>query len=315
MDDRQTQIQVGAGLQESRLNTDLINWLEKWGTWILLAILIVVGSYVGYTRYNDYLQRKHDEAFDQYSAARGALGADGVLGGSPDNLLRIATEMSSRQSIAALAKLDAAEIYLGSARRGLRPGVDLANIKPEDALSQAETAEFVSKAATLFNEVRQSLGSDKNNAVLRLRAMWGQTSAAISNADMDKARSLLKEIETLARTAGFTQQADEAAARVASLDALAAPAVLLSDADLPAIAAPPPAAQSQQGMPITIQNPDGLQIERMPEGFTPPGVAPPPGEAFVIPPQPQQSPAQPAQTPPADPAPSTPPSEAEKPTP
>ncbi len=42
MDERQEQVQVGAGLQESRLNTDLINWLNKWGSHILSVVALIV---------------------------------------------------------------------------------------------------------------------------------------------------------------------------------------------------------------------------------------------------------------------------------
>lgn len=298
MDDRQQQIQMGAGLQESRLNTDLIAFLEKWGTWILTVVLVLVAGYVGYAKYKEYHLAKHDDAFDQYASARGVMSADGVLNGSPDNLLRIASEHGTRGAVAHLARLDAAEIKLGAARRGLRLGTDLGAIKPEDALTPEETAVLAKEASELFAQVKASTSGDKSLSVLNLRANWGLVASALSAGDIESARKTLTEIETLAVKDGFTEQAEQAKKRIATLDALTTPPVLLSDADLPALAtaAPTPGA----GAPVTITQPDGTKIERMPEGFVPPGFDPTKpgpkiGETFVIPPQP----AQPGQTPPA----------------
>lgn len=304
MDDRQQQIQVGAGLQESRLNTDLINFLEKWGTWILTIILVIVASYVGWSKFGEYKATRHDEAFDQYVSARGTPGTDGVYIGSPDNLLRIATEHSSSGAIAHLARLDAAEIYLGSARRGLRPGTDLAAVKPEDALSADETNAMLRQAGSLFEQVAADTASKKQQTVLNLRARWGIFAVALSAGDVDRARRMLAEIESAAGRAGLAEQAAEAKKRAAQLDLLSAPQVLLSDADLPAVAAAP---VQQPGSNINIFNPDNVQLQQMPEGFVPPGfqgspgtpiVEPePPARPFIIPPQEGQ----PQQPPPSEP--------------
>lgn len=223
------------------------------------------------------------------------MAADGVLMGSPDNLLKIAAEHSSRGAVAHLARLDAAEIYLGAARRGLELGADLGAPKPEDALTPERTAELLKKAGEIFEQVRAETAMDKAASLLNLRAQWGQASIAVSNGDIDGARKRFAEIESFAAKAGFAEQVEQAKARAATLDSFASAAVLMSDKDLPAIAAAAPAGTTS--MPIRIENPDGLQMERMPEGFVPPGaelVQPPtpartapeqPGEPFVIPPQ------------------------------
>lgn len=307
MDDRQQQIQVGAGLQESRLNTDLIAFLEKWGTWILSIVLVLVAGYVGLAKYREYNATKHDEAFEQYASARGTMGADGVLQGSPDNLLKIAAEHGSRGAIAHLARLDAAEIKLGSVRRGLRVGTDLAATKPEDALAPEEAAALTKEAGELFTQVKSNTASDKSLAVLNLRAQWGLAAVAVNSGDLDTARKVLSEIESAATKSGFAEQAEQAKKRAAGLDALASPPVLLSDKDLPAIVTATPAPVPGAGAPITITTPDGMiPVTRMPPDFdptivptTPARTADPakPGEPFVIPPQ-QGQPGQPAPTPP-----------------
>lgn len=324
MDDRQQQIQVGAGLQESRLNTDLIAFLEKWGTWILTIVLVLVAGYVGLAKYKEYNATKHDEAFEQYAAARGTMGTDGVLQGSPDNLLKIAAEHGSRGSIAHLARLDAAEIKLGSVRRGLRVGTDLAAIKPEDALAPEEAAALTKEAGELFAQVKSSTTSDKSLAVFNLRAQWGLAAVAVNSGDLDTARKVLSEIESAATTSGFTEQADQAKKRAVGLDALASPPVLLSDKDLPAIVTATPVPNPGvpgAGSPIIATTPDGttVPVTQMPPDFDPtivpttpartaedikPAEPAKPGEPFVIPPQQGQ---------PGQPAPTTPPTEQPKP--
>jgi hypothetical protein len=295
MDDRQQQIQVGAGLQESRLNTDLINFLEKWGTWILTVILVVVGGYVGVAKYREWRAAELDKAFDAYASARGAPGTDGVLNGSPDNLVQVAAAHASHGSVSLLARLDAAEIYLGAARRGLRPGTDLAAIKPEDALSPKESAEMVKKAGALFQEVLASSGLTGERAVLGMRAKWGLASVAISEGNLAKAREILAEIEAAAPKAGLNEHAAEAKRRLGLMDRLSNLPPLLSDADLPAVASAAPGAGSASeliipgpgapGDPGIVVNDGTLQVERLPDGFQPPGmILGPPGAATTTPP-------------------------------
>lgn len=288
MDERHEQIQVGAGLQESRLNVELIGWLEKWGSWILTAVLIVVAAYVGWAKYSEYQVLKRDEAFEQYSAARGTAGPDGVLTGSPDNLLRVAAENAGRQAVPHLATLDAAEIFLACSRRGIRPGADVSNLKPEDELSAEEASRMLARSRDLFEQVRSRTSGDKTLAPFMLRAMWGVAVASLSAGDRDRARSLLKEIEATAERLGHSQQAEMARDRLARLDALAGPVALPRDADLPVV----PGSTPQQ-LDVSVKGPDAVQLERMPEGWSPPGFDPDnPPQSFVIPPQ--AAPKQPA---------------------
>ena len=44
MEERQTQIREGAGLEESKLNVEFIDWLQRWSTPILL---LVAGAALG----------------------------------------------------------------------------------------------------------------------------------------------------------------------------------------------------------------------------------------------------------------------------
>lgn len=277
MDDRQRQIQVGAGLQESRLNTDLIQWLEKYGTWVLSAVLVVVVVYVGWTRYSAWKLDKLDVGFEQYQAARVGVGADGVLLGSPDNLLTVARENEGRGSISHLARLDAAEIYLGCVRRGLRPGSNINESKPEDAISADETSQMIETARSLFEEVRSATAGRSQLAPLHLRSMWGLVAVAMSRNETDKAKTLLEEIEQVARRAKLDEQADKAKARIEAVSTISAPTALLSDADL----APIPGSSAEE-LEQSI-NAAGPEVEQLPPGVAPPGwtapIDPPTGAA------------------------------------
>lgn len=264
MDERQQQIQVGAGLQESRLNTDLIAWLEKWGTWILAALCVVVLSYVGW----NYLQRQNREMLDKalaaYNTARGTLGIDGIRTGSPDGLLAVARE---HPRVATLASMEAAEIFLGSARRGVRPGGNVMVPTAEDILTPEQQDELLAKAGKLFEEVRSKTDNDVALGLMNMRSRLGIAAVAISKGDMEKAKQVLTEMEARATKLKLTEHADEAKRRLELLPLLSAPTELLKDSDLAAIP-----GTSPEMLDIGAQQ-DGAapQFERMPEGFVPPG--------------------------------------------
>ena len=270
MDDRQQQIQVGAGLQESRLNTDLIAWLEKYGTWILGIVCLIVLSYVGLSRYEQWRVTKVDDAFAEYNAARGSMGTDGVLSGSPDSLLAVAREHAGNASVAQLATLDAAEIFLGCARRGLRPGADVRTTKPEDELTPEQQAQMLGQAMDLFSQAAAQTAGRPALGLLHLRALWGKAAVSTSKGELDQARTQLEEIKALASKFGFEEQSDEAVRRLEALAGFAQPVELLSDADLAAV----PGLDAQQ-LEQSIQVDGGnVDVQRMPDGFAPPGFNP-----------------------------------------
>jgi len=265
MDDRQRKIEIGAGLQESRLNQDLINWLNRYGTAILTVVLIVVALYAASVQFNRWRASKVDDAFEQYVAARGSTGADGVLQGSPDALLQIARDHRGQAAVSDLATNDAAAIYLGCAVRGLRPGTDLGDVKPEDGLSADQITEFLNKSASLFKEVADRTRSDRDRAVLFNQATLGGAAAATSLGEFDRARTLLTELEARATRDNFPAMAAEARRRLDMLPMLEKPITLLSAADLPA--EPNPAMPATN--PDLIDLGDGVTVERMPDGFNP----------------------------------------------
>jgi hypothetical protein len=269
MDDRQRQIQVGAGLQESRLNTELIGFLQKYGTWILMALLAVVVTYSGLKWYGRFQRDNLDKAFEQYQAARGTLGPDGVLLGSPDGLEAVAREQAGNATVATLAKMDAAEIYLGCVRRGLRPGTDIKAIKPEDSLSSEESAELLKKAESLFGEAKRATDGREALGVINLRARFGLASVSMSRGDVESARTILTELETRARELKLDEMAELAKERMFTLGDIAKPVALRNESEL----APLPVANTPEQLDVAADSGE-MEAVRMPEGFVPPGVDP-----------------------------------------
>ena len=58
LDRRQTEIEIGAGQTESRLNRDFIEFLQKWTGPVLIIVALVVGSIAGW----NYLKRQRSAA-------------------------------------------------------------------------------------------------------------------------------------------------------------------------------------------------------------------------------------------------------------
>lgn len=234
MDERQRQIQEGAGLQESRLNTELIGWLQKYGTYILYGLLIVVVAYVGYSRWMQWEEQKTDAAFREYSAARAA--------GNPDGLLRVAAERGSHKSVWELATLAAADQFLAAARRGMAPGADPSAPAEGDVLTEEETSQMYARARDLMRDVLDRTAGDQAKWILAQQARWGIATASISLGEPDQAREALQGYIDAAEARGLKAQSKVAASRIETLELLGAPVPLYATDELPEAARPLEAA-------------------------------------------------------------------------
>ncbi|XOV74239.1 MAG: hypothetical protein ACFHWZ_11765 [Phycisphaerales bacterium] len=105
MDDQKRQVEAGAGLQESRLNQDFIDLLKKYGTTVLLVLLVIMATYVGIQRYAQYQEDKTDQAFADLDNAAN----------TPAVLLAVAEQWDGRASVWEIATIRAAKAYLDSA--------------------------------------------------------------------------------------------------------------------------------------------------------------------------------------------------------
>ena len=291
------QIRVGAGLEESRYNEEFIDWLRKWGVPILFVVAIVAAGYGLRTRWKQSQEAKLDQSFTDLELAMSGANP------SPDSLLQIAQDHAGAgSSVAAIAKLEAADAYLDSVRRGVRPGVtvkpDGTVDKPEDLLKPEDKAAFLTKAADLYAGVYNDVRSDSGKAVIAISALYGMAATAEDQGDYAKAKGHYEELSKVAESAGLTPHVEIAKKRIASIEELKAVTPPLAKADLPPVPEAPKPVQPVLTPVDPSELPPGLQPQPMPPQAAPPAEQP---QA-----DPMRQPTAPEPTSPA-PSPTTPP--------
>lgn len=318
MEERQRQIREGAGLEESRLNVEFIDFLKRFSTPLLMAIVLIAGAYFAWNRYRIRDERLTDEAFAQLDAA--------VEAKNPVSLLRVAEE-NPRGPIPLLARLSAADFHLDASRTGVPLGVTLdskGDLPPDtQPLTDDQRAEELRKAADLYQQVLDGSSGRRGLLEVSLVALHGLAACAESRGDIEAARGFYDRVIESANASGLPEWAKRAQKLKSSLDDLAAVPRLYKTSELPA------AAQAAQPFTSDMQNiqfksstgktlqmgPDGKLIEvEEPGPGTEPATAPPGGEPMA----PPQTPAPGADAPtaapggtagpaPTEPAPAAPP--------
>lgn len=230
LDERQQQIKEGAGLEESRLNVEFIDWLRRWSTPLLVVIAVVVLSYVLYERWQLSQKAGVDRAFTQLDAITESQNP------SPESLKALADEFSGIRAVPHLARLAAADLYLQAARRGVRVGANLgqdgALADAGDLLTDEQRKAVLSDAEALYNRVLSDTGGDRDEAQHAINAAYGLAAVAECRADPAVAATFYKRVVDLAQAKGFKAHVDIATRRMASLPNLEMPA-LYAAADLP----------------------------------------------------------------------------------
>ena len=123
MEDRQRQIREGAGLEESRLNTEFIDFLRKYSTPMLLVVAAVAGGYGGLKYLERQRELARDSAFVQLESALNSRSATALTGVADDN--------ESRGAVAPLARLNAAVAKLEEKKNGTVTVEQLADLEAE----------------------------------------------------------------------------------------------------------------------------------------------------------------------------------------
>ncbi|MGP1346525.1 MAG: hypothetical protein ACTS3F_07645 [Phycisphaerales bacterium] len=288
MDDQQNQnkgpreqggqgLTVGAGLQESRLNTDLIDFLRKYGPYALYATLIVVGLYVAVNWYQERGEATRDQAFVALTAA--------AQSGSPDALLEVAEAHRGEGSVSELARLRAAMLIVESARLGVAVGTpqeQRANPPAEARLDEAQVNEHFSRAESLYRSVLERTRNQRDRYLVAQQARWGLATALSGQGKFDEAISVIEEYKATGERAGWSGHVAIAEERLVLLQdakALSAlptlasiPASNRAPATTPGVQAPVNVRQNQQlqpGMPIpnpmrsSVEEQDGMSVNRL----------------------------------------------------
>jgi len=234
VDDRQVEgIKEGAGLDESRVNQDFVDFLKKWSQPVLLLIVIVSGGWFFYQRYQQGQITRTNNAFAEYEAVAGV--ADPL----PASLRALADTYDNVGSIAELSLLRLGDVHLAAVRRGLEPGAVLdAQGNPEseaDVLDDVAREDHLDRAASAYRDVLARTAGDPAEAPLAVAAHFGLAAVAESRGDDEEARAQYENAASLARDAGLTGQPQVAEARIASLDALPDAIDLPSRDELPVL--------------------------------------------------------------------------------
>lgn len=233
MDDRQTQIRERAGLEESRLNVDFIDWLRKWGSPLLLVAALGAGAVWAKEKYTKTKKDNADLAFSQYEQARG----DGK-NVSPDSLAAVASEFQGTRSVGELARLEAADAYLDGVRRGLKVGAvlktDDSEGRPgqlenaEDVLTAEGKADYLTRAGDLYQAVLSTTDTNPDKVLLALNAMYGLAAVEEGRANFDGARTWYEKIAARTTDTTWDAHAKVAMRRIVRLDTLKTAPVLPS---------------------------------------------------------------------------------------
>lgn len=192
MDERQTKIVEGAGLEESRINQDLIDFLNKWSFPVLLIIALISGGYFAKNMYDRAKVSKRDEAFAQLGSI------ESTSSPSVYSLTEIADQYEGVGSVSELARLRAADVHL----RAVRSGIDPADGETE--LGEADRDYHLERAEGLYRRVLDKTESDANRALIAANAAFGLAAVAETRGDADAARAGYERAKSLAERAGYS---------------------------------------------------------------------------------------------------------------
>lgn len=222
MDDRQTKIREGAGLEDSRVNQEFIDFLNKWSSPVLIVLAIAALTWAGLQKLEQMRQEKIDQAFSEYESV--------VAGGnpSPNSLKTIAEDAEEKNvdSVAHLARLREVDLYLGAYALGLAPGAQIDQATqsvsdPDDILDEQRREQYRTLAETTAKQVLAATEGDEDKVVFAMQAISRLASVEESRDDFDAARAYYERLSSLAEQSMFPSIQSYAQQRIAGLDELA----------------------------------------------------------------------------------------------
>ena len=257
MEDRHTEITEGAGLEESRLNEDFIEWLRQWSTPLLVFFAVLALGFFGMRKLEQAKIDKVNRAFQEMELAAGGPNP------SPDSLKQVAEEFGKVRAVPHLSRLKAADIYLQAVRSGLRVGVVYDPTNPEQSdlnedgtvkdpeflLTDEDRASYLSEAESLYRRVAEDTDGEEFGVWHAISAHYGLATVAECRGDFDEARRQYQRVIELDKEAGGKDQSAIAQHRIDTLDGIQNVEPLYSMSELPPLPEPP--------APPTTQTPGG----------------------------------------------------------
>ncbi len=222
MDKRLDQIKEGAGLEESRINEELVEFLKKHSDKFTLVILIAAIAIVGQKWLHQYQVNARNEAWAEYSEAA-------IIG--PQNLVDVARKHDGRPGLRLQALIDAADMYLDFVRLDLKEVVAInAMTQPgaiwntqyteADKLNADERTAYLDAADGLYEQVIDAAGSDESKRLYVISGLFGRAAVAEEKQELDVARDFYEQAKAQAAEL-FPVLGAQADLRLASLAELA----------------------------------------------------------------------------------------------
>lgn len=286
-------IREGAGLVESRLNVEFIDWLRKWSTPMLAVVAVIALAYFAQQKVKERRQVRVAEAFSQLEQASSGMNP------SPESLKAVAEEFGDVRAVGSLARLRAAETYLRAVRQGVKVSVNLdtsipqtADIESDGTLKDATNAiteddrrAYLAEVEALYTAVLNDNAGNTHRALLALQAAYGLAAVAESRGEIEKARAHYARAREIAAAGGFPLHVSIAQRRSDGVEQLTRPVRLYHKSELPA-------------EPVFQLDIGGIAPEPMPGGTTeviggeesPTSPAEEPGEAPPAQPEPAPPP-------------------------
>jgi tetratricopeptide (TPR) repeat protein len=236
VDRRLGEIKEGAGLEESRLNLELIEFLKRHSDKFFLVIIAGALLIMGQRYWHQIVIDAEDSAWTAYNEAQlvGAERLEELAMTKPGLLEGIAYSYEDRFGLRMSALLDAGDEYLEAVTFGVKPHVlaplrqnpfGFGDIAEEDRLTEESRATTIGKAETAYNDVLEIAGDDDARLLYRLQAWYGLASCAEARKDLDAARSFYQQV--IDNAGPFEGQVRLAEHRIETLDSvLTAPRVV-----------------------------------------------------------------------------------------
>ena len=300
MEKRQSQVRVGAGLEEARLNQEFLDFLQKWSTPALVVLALAAGGYWFYNKRVQDTENRDDAGFRELDQ----LLASGDP--SPDSLEQIAREYPKTGTVAARARLEAADAKMLSVITGTRPGAKLKTDgtleDPADQLTDKDREAMLAQAEALYRQVQGDVRSNAAARPLAIGAMFGLAAVAESKGDLAGARQRYEDIAAFTDKTPFESKGALARRRIEGLGKLEKLPPLVSESQIPKLP-PLPEPVAPAGAPVITpvpaptptDKPSITPVDRPPFPVGPDGRPLPPGG-----PKKDEAP-KPADAPPADP--------------